>query len=104
MQINLNDYDVLDIDDITTEVKNIIMYDIEVEDDNTFFISKNKIDNILVHNCDGSHINGLILNLFDTYWPELLQIEFLYQFVTPVVKATKKSQTLYFYNSHDYQK
>ena len=104
MQINLNDYDVLDIDDITTEVKNIIMYDIEVEDDNTFFISKNKIDNILVHNCDGSHINGLILNLFDTYWPELLQIDFLYQFVTPVVKATKKSQILYFYNSHDYQK
>ena len=104
MQINLNDYDILDIDDITTEVKNTIMYDIEVEDDNTFFISKNKIDNILVHNCDGSHINGLILNLFDTYWPELLQIDFLYQFVTPVVKATKKSQILYFYNSHDYQK
>ena len=57
MQINLNDYDILDIDDITTEVKNKIMYDIEVEDDKTFFISKNKIDNILVHNCDGSHIN-----------------------------------------------
>lgn len=54
--------------------------------------------------CDGSHINGLILNLFDTYWPELLELDFLYQFVTPVVKATKKTQTLYFYNTQDYQK
>jgi DNA topoisomerase-2 len=102
--INLNDYDILDIDDITTETKSTTMYDIEVEDDNSFFISKNKTDNILVHNCDGSHINGLLLNLFDTYWPELLELDFLYQFVTPVVKAVKKTQTLYFYNSKDYQK
>jgi DNA topoisomerase II len=104
MQIDINNYELLDIDNIIFENKNTIMYDIEVEDDNTFFISKNKIDNILVHNCDGSHINGLLINLFDTYWPELLQLDFLYQFVTPVVKATKKSQTLYFYNTHDYQK
>ena len=102
--INLNDYDILDIDNIQSVTKSSIMYDIEVEDDNTFFISKNQKDNILVHNCDGSHISGLILNFIDTYWPELLQLDFVYQFVTPVVKATKKSQTLYFYNTHDYQK
>lgn len=104
MKINLNDYDLLNITDIQTITRPVTMYDIEVEDDNTFFVSKNQKDNILVHNCDGSHINGLILNLFDTYWPELLELDFLYQFVTPVVKATKKTQTLYFYNTHDYQK
>ena len=102
--INLNDYDLLYIDDIQSITKSTTMYDIEVEDDNTFFISKNQKDNILVHNCDGSHIAGLILNLFDNYWPELLQLDFMYQFVTPVVKATKKTQTLYFYNTKDYQK
>jgi len=104
MKINLNDYEILNIDEIKKESKDTIMYDIKVEDDNSFFISKNKIDNILVHNCDGSHISGLLLNFFDKYWPELLQLEFLYQFITPVVKATKKGKTQYFYNTYDYQK
>ena len=81
MIININDYDILDIDNITTETKDIIMYDIEVEDDNTFFISKNQKDNILVHNCDGAHIRGLIINIFDTYWPELLELDFIYEFI-----------------------
>jgi DNA topoisomerase-2 len=103
MQINLNDYEILDIENITTEQKDTIMYDIEVEDDNSFFISKNQKDNILVHNCDGHHIRGLLINLFDTYWPELLQLDFIYDFVTPIVKATKKSQTLYFYSLKEYE-
>ena len=104
MQINLNDYDILDIDDITTETKDTIMYDVEVEDDNTFFISKNKTDNILVHNCDGSHIKGLIINIFDTYWPELLDMDFLYEFITPIVKIKKGTVVKYFYRISDYQK
>jgi DNA topoisomerase-2 len=104
MQINLNDYDVLDIDNITTELKNTTMYDIEVEDDNTFFISKNKTDNILVHNCDGSHIKGLIINLIDTYWPELLEMDFIYEFITPIVKIEKGTKIKYFYRIQDYQK
>lgn len=104
MQINLNDYDILDIDNITTEEKDIIMYDIEVEDDNTFFISKNKTDNILVHNCDGSHIKGLVINLIDTYWPELLEMDFLYEFITPIVKIEKGTKVKYFYRIQDYQK
>lgn len=104
MQINLNDYEILDIDNITTEEKETIMYDIEVEDDNSFFISKNQKDNILVHNCDGSHIKGLLINLFDTYWPELLEMDFIYEFITPIVKIKKGSKIKYFYRLHDYQK
>lgn len=102
--INLNDYELLNIDSIEFKNEKTKMYDIEIEDDNTFYISNNSKDNILVHNCDGSHIAGLIINLFDTYWPELLEIDFLYQFVTPIVKASKNSKTLYFYNSQDYMK
>jgi DNA topoisomerase-2 len=103
MNLNLNEYELLDINDIQSINQPTKMYDIEVEDDNTFFISKNQKDNILVHNCDGHHIRGLLINLFDTYWPELLQLDFIYDFVTPIVKATKKSQSLYFYSLKEYE-
>eukprot|EP00834_Sanchytrium_tribonematis_P001976 NODE_54_length_30443_cov_1.442954.p1 type:complete len:1216 gc:universal NODE_54_length_30443_cov_1.442954:23418-27065(+) len=38
---------------------------------------------------DGSHIKGLIINFFDTYWPSLLKLNgFLKEFVTPIIKIT----------------
>jgi len=102
--INLNNYDILDIDDIQKETKNTIMYDIEVEDDNTFYISKNQKDNILVHNCDGNHIKGLLINLFDNFWPELLDMDFLYEFITPLIKIEKGGRHRYFYRLDDYKR
>ena len=37
---------------------------------------------------DGSHIKGLLINMFHTMWPGLLNIPgFLVQFITPIVKA-----------------
>jgi len=37
---------------------------------------------------DGSHIKGLVMNLFDNYWPDLLRQEgFMLQFITPIVKV-----------------
>ena len=53
---------------------------------------------------DGSHIKGLILNIFDTYWPELLEMEFIYEFITPIVKIKKGSKIKYFYRLSDYRK
>lgn len=39
---------------------------------------------------DGSHIKGLIINLFQCFWPSLLKIPgFLVEFITPIVKCTK---------------
>lgn len=104
MKINLDDYDILDITDIQKENTSTTMYDIEVEDDNTFFISNNCQDNIIVHNCDGSHIKGLVINLLDTYWPELLKMDFVYEFVTPIVKAKKGNIVKYFYTQNEYKK
>jgi DNA topoisomerase-2 len=104
MKLNPNDFDILDIDNIQTLTQDTIMYDIEVEDDNTFYISKNQKDNILVHNCDGNHIRGLLMNLFDTYWPELLHMDFVYDFATPIIKATKGKTYKYYYKLSDYQK
>ena len=41
---------------------------------------------------DGSHIKGLIINMFQFFWPELLQIEgFIQTLSTPLVKVFKKS-------------
>ena len=53
---------------------------------------------------DGAHIRGLIINLFDTYWPELLQLDFIYEFITPIVKIEKGNQLKYFYTFSDYKK
>ena len=38
---------------------------------------------------DGSHIKGLMMNIFDTMWPELAKIGFITSMVTPIVKAFK---------------
>jgi DNA topoisomerase-2 len=39
---------------------------------------------------DGSHIKGLVLNMFEFFWPSLLKIGFVVALVTPVVKADRE--------------
>lgn len=36
---------------------------------------------------DGSHIKGLVLNMFHVYWPKLIDLGFIVSMVTPVIKA-----------------
>ena len=38
---------------------------------------------------DGSHIKGLVLNMFHVYWPKLIEMGFVVSMVTPVIKAGK---------------
>jgi DNA topoisomerase-2 len=54
--------------------------------------------------CDGSHIKGLVINLFAKLWPSLLKIPgFLQQFITPVVKARRRgAETVEFYSTAEY--
>jgi DNA topoisomerase-2 len=52
---------------------------------------------------DGSHIKGLLMNLFHTEWPSLLHKDFLCCLMTPLLKATKGSQTLCFYSETEYE-
>jgi len=51
---------------------------------------------------DGYHIKGLLINLFDTFWPELLKIDFLYEFVTPISKAKKGKIEKFFYRVSEF--
>lgn len=53
---------------------------------------------------DGHHIKGLVVNLFDSQWSNLIQVnDFLGFMNTPIVKATKGKQTVSFYNLQQYE-
>jgi DNA topoisomerase-2 len=53
---------------------------------------------------DGSHIKGLILNLFHSEWPELLKLNYVNCMVTPIIKVSKDKKILSFYTLTDYNK
>jgi len=58
---------------------------------------------------DGFNIFGLIMNLFDTFWPNLLKVGYVYKFNTPIIRAypTSKSgikQIEEFYDLESYSK
>ena len=53
---------------------------------------------------DGSHIKGLVMNLFHTEWPELMQMGFLCSLATPLLKATRRSEVLSFYSAGEYER
>jgi DNA topoisomerase II len=51
---------------------------------------------------DGSHIKGLILNLFHSLWPELLNLNYINCMVTPIIKASLKNRVKDFYTITDF--
>ena len=54
---------------------------------------------------DGYHIKGLLINLFDVFWPELLHLDFIYEFVTPILRVSQgKDKKKYFYRISEYTK
>lgn len=53
---------------------------------------------------DGSHIKGLLFNMFHSLWPSLVKDhQFLTSMLTPIVKVTKANQVLSFYNLTDFE-
>jgi len=53
---------------------------------------------------DGSHIKGLIMNFFHTFYPSLLRVPgFLQEFITPIVKCTKGKAEVSFYTLPEYE-
>ena len=58
---------------------------------------------------DGSHIKGLLLNVFDVFWPGLIDAGYVQNMATPIVRATAPSSssandasTRLFYNEFEY--
>jgi len=52
---------------------------------------------------DGSHIRGLIINMFEVLWPSLVDIGFVHTINTPIMKATKGVDVKLFYNDQQYK-
>ena len=53
---------------------------------------------------DGSHIKGLLFNVFQSLWNSLYKIDgFLTSMLTPIIKASNKTETISFYNMTDYE-
>ncbi|KAI6238589.1 DNA topoisomerase 2 [Aphelenchoides fujianensis] len=51
---------------------------------------------------DGSHIKGLVINFIHHNWPHLLRNNFLEEFITPIVKASKGNTVYPFYSLPEY--
>lgn len=82
------------------------VYDLETE--NHHFQAG--IGRMIVHNTDGSHIKGLLVNMFQHFWPELLLIDgFIQTLATPLIKVwkisdKKKTNPKVFYSVSEYEK
>jgi len=53
---------------------------------------------------DGSHIKGLLMNLFHAEWPSLMHSGFLCSLATPLLKATRRSDVVSFYSAVEFEK
>ena len=53
---------------------------------------------------DGSHIKGLLFNMFHALWPSLLKRnDFMCSMMTPIIKAKRGKEILSFYSLTDYE-
>lgn len=92
MNIDLSEYKLVRPESITKGEGINKFYDIEVEDDHTFYIIGEN-DMILSHNCDGNAISALLLNFFYKYWPDIFDRKMIYKVETPIVVAIPKIKT-----------
>jgi len=53
---------------------------------------------------DGSHIKGLLMNLFHAEWPGLMKTGFICSLATPLLKATRRGLTVSFYSVQEFEK
>lgn len=85
-----------------TNLKKIVGLETGKEYQNTNSLRYGKVMIMTDQDHDGSHIKGLVMNVFHTMWPSLLQLGFLTSMITPIVKVTKGKNVISFYNLTDY--
>ena len=54
--------------------------------------------------CTGTHIKGLLLNVFDIFWPDLIDGGYVKNMATPIVRASgPRNSTKLFYNEFEFE-
>jgi len=79
--------------------QNDYVYDLETE--NHHF--QGGIGEVVLHNSDGFHIKGLVVNYLACFCPKLLSNNFVYSLLTPIIKVFKSTNVKNFYNIQDYE-
>ena len=85
-----------------TNLKKIIGLEANKIYKNTKSLRYGKIMIMTDQDHDGSHIKGLVINVFHTMWPSLLDLNFITSMITPIIKATKGKNSNSFYTIKDY--
>lgn len=85
----------------TITYKESYVYDIETEN----HCLNAGVGDIVVHNCDGIHIEGLVMNLFHTLFPTLLERSdpFLISMKTPIVRVFRPRGDILFYDERKFK-
>jgi DNA gyrase/topoisomerase IV subunit B len=81
-------------------IANDYVYDLETE--NHHF--QGGVGEIILHNTDGWHIKGLIMNYIACFWPDMLSNNLVCSLLTPIVKIFKGNKVKCFYNIEDFDK
>lgn len=101
--IDLSDYILCSPEQIKKNDERHTFIDIEVANDNTFFIAgQNNL--LLAHNCDGDCIASLLINFLYRNWKQLFDEGRVFKVLTPLLVAKKGKQKLYFYTDGEYEK
>ena len=85
-----------------TNLKKIIGLETGKEYKDTKSLRYGKVMIMTDQDHDGSHIKGLVMNVFHTMWPSLLKMGFITSMITPIVKVSKGKNVISFYNLTDY--
>ena len=52
---------------------------------------------------DGAHIAGLVVNMFQQFWPDLIKEGLIYRLCTPLIIATQGKNVYEFFSREDYE-
>ena len=85
-----------------TNLKKIIGLETGREYKNTNSLRYGKIMIMTDQDHDGSHIKGLVMNVFHTIWPSLLDLGYITSMITPIIKVSKGKKVKSFYTLTEY--
>ena len=85
-----------------TNLKKILGLETGKEYMNTKSLRYGKVMIMTDQDHDGSHIKGLVLNIFQSLWPSLLKLDYITSMITPIIKATKGKKVESFYTLKEY--